>query len=413
MDLSYPSEVEDFRIEVRAVIAEEVPEGWAGTGAIPTADRTRRFVRDWRRTMYRRGLLGVAWPVEYGGRGLTPLHQIVLVEELTRAGLPFGQQPADATGVKMLGNTLLRFGTAEQKRTILPALLSGEQRWCQGFSEPGAGSDLAAVATRARLEGDEWVVDGQKTWTSGAHTATGVFALVRTGPGSRKHEGLSFLLVPLDQPGVDVRPIRHAAGGTDFCEVFFDGARTGASMIVGAPGDGWKIASVLLTYERGEEAATNPIQFRAELDRLAELARRSGRARDPLVRMRLARAYARVEVMRQLGLRIVSDVLAGGELGAASSVSKLFWSEYHRELTDLALDVQGIDGLALTGKGSARPLRTDEPGADPSSSRSWWDTALNARAGTIYAGTSQIQRNILAERVLGLPREPSTPTRSR
>ncbi|MBN9109379.1 MAG: acyl-CoA dehydrogenase family protein [Pseudonocardia sp.] len=412
MDLRYPAEVEDFRAEVRAVIAEELPEGWAGTGAIPDAEATRRFVREWRRTMYRRGLLGVAWPVEYGGRGLTPLHQIVLVEELTKAGLPFGEQPADLTGVKMLGNTLLRFGTAEQKQAVLPALLSGDQRWCQGFSEPGAGSDLAAVSTRARLDGDEWVVDGQKTWTSGAHTATGTFVLARTDPDVPRHAGLSFLLVPLDQPGVDVRPIRHATGRTDFCEVFFDGARTPRSMIVGDPGEGWRIASMLLTYERGEEAATTPIQFRAELDRLAELVRRVGRDRDPLVRSRLGRAYVRVEVMRQLGLRIVSDVLAGGELGAASSVSKLFWSEYHREVTALALDVQGLDGLALAGKGSSRQLRTDEPGADPASSRSWWDTALNARAGTIYAGTSQIQRNILAERVLGLPREPAAPSRS-
>ncbi|SDH08276.1 hypothetical protein SAMN05421505_11161 [Sinosporangium album] len=406
MDLDYPPQVQEFRAEVRAVLAEELPDGWEGTGAIPSADETRAFVRAWRRTMYRRGLLGVAWPAEYGGRGLTMIHQVALVEELTKAGLPFGEQPADATGVKMLGNTLLRFGTEEQKRTILPALLSGEQRWCQGFSEPGAGSDLASVNTRARLEGEEWVVDGQKTWTSGAHTATGIFTLVRTDSAARKHSGLSFLLIPLDQPGVDVRPIRHATGGTDFCEVFFDGARTPADMIVGKPGDGWKVASMLLTFERGEEAATNPIYFRAELDRLFELARRTGRDQDPVIRQRLGRARARVEVMRYLGFRILSDVMAGGELGHASSISKLYWSEYHREVTDLALDIQGLDGLAPTGKAATRPLRTDDPGADPSSSRSWWTVSLNARAGTIYAGTSEIQRNILAERVLGLPREP-------
>ncbi|GAA5063554.1 hypothetical protein HNP84_008173 [Thermocatellispora tengchongensis] len=406
MDLDYPPQVAEFRAEVRAVLAEELPDGWAGTGAIATAEETRAFVREWRRTMYRRGLLGVAWPLEYGGRGLTMLHQVALVEELTRAGLPFGEQPADSTGVKMLGNTLLRFGTEEQKRAILPALLSGEQRWCQGFSEPGAGSDLASVTTRARLEGEEWVVDGQKTWTSGAHTATGIFALVRTDPAAPRHRGLSFLLIPLDQPGVDVRPIRHATGGTDFCEVFFDAARTPAGMIVGRPGDGWTVASVLLTFERGEEAATNPIHFRAELDRLFELARRKGRDQDPVIRQWLARARARVEVMRYLGYRILSDVMAGGELGHASSVSKLYWSEYHREVTELALDIQGLDGLALTGKEATRPLRTDDPGADPSSSRSWWNVSLNARAGTIYAGTSEIQRNILAERVLGLPREP-------
>jgi alkylation response protein AidB-like acyl-CoA dehydrogenase len=405
MDLDYPPHVEEFRAEVRRILAEELPAGWAGTHAISTVEEARRFVGEWRRTMHRRGLLGVAWPVAYGGRDLTMLHQVVLVEELARAGLPFGEQPADSTGVKMLGNTLLQFGTEEQKRTILPALLSGEQRWCQGFSEPGAGSDLAAVNTRARMEGQEWVVDGQKIWTSGADTATGIFALVRTDSTARKHKGLSFLLIPLDQPGVSVRPIRHAIGSADFCEVFFDGARTAADMIVGEPGDGWQVASTLLAFERGEEAATNPIYFRAELDRLFELARRTGRDQDPVIRQRLGRAHARVEVMRYLGLRILSDVMAGDDLGNAAAVSKLYWSEYHREVTELALDVQGIDGLTSTGEDSVHPLRTDDPGADPASSQSWWSVSLNARAGTIYAGTSEIQRNIVAERALGLPRE--------
>jgi alkylation response protein AidB-like acyl-CoA dehydrogenase len=408
MDLELPADVEEFRGEVRRVLAEELPADWSGIGAIPDQEATRAFVTSWRRTLYRRGLLGVAWPTEYGGRGLTTLHQVVLVEELTKAGLPFGQQPADATGLKMLGNTLLRYGTPEQKATVLPALLSGEQRWCQGFSEPEAGSDLAAVRTRARLDGDEWVVDGQKIWTSAAHSATGIFTLVRTDPDAPKHRGLSFLLVPLDQEGVSVRPIRHATGGTDFCEVFFDGARTSADMIVGEPGQGWKVASTLLTFERGEEAATNPILFSAELDRLVELARRRGRLADPRIRDRLAWARARVEVMRYLGYRILSDVLAGGELGHASSVSKLYWSEYHRALTELALDIEGLDGLALAGKPPSRPMRADDPGADPQSTRSWWEVSLNARGGTIYAGTSEVQRTILAERALGLPREPTS-----
>lgn len=407
MDLDHPADVERFRAEVRAVLAEELPPGWTGIGAIPDVEATRAFVRDWRRTMYRRGLLGVAWPAEYGGRGLTTLHQVVLVEELTRAGLPFGDQPADATGLKMLGNTLLRYGTEAQKAAILPGLLSGEQRWCQGFSEPEAGSDLAAVATRARRDGDGWVIDGQKIWTSAAHTATGIFVLARTDPAAPKHRGLSFLLVALDQPGVTVRPIRHMTGGTDFCEVFFDGARAPLDMVVGEPGEGWKVAGTLLTYERGEEAATNPILFRAELDRLVALAQRTGRAADPVIRHRLARCRARVEVMRFMGYRILSDVLAGDELGHTSSVSKLYWSEYHRELTELALDIGGLDGLVPTGKPPSRPMRADDPGADPGSSRSWWEVSLNARAGTIYAGTSEVQRTILAERALGLPREPA------
>ncbi|MDB6002926.1 MAG: putative acyl-CoA dehydrogenase [Rhizobacter sp.] len=404
MDTTYPAEVEEFRDEVRAVLAEELPRDWRGIGTIPDMDATRRFTHEWRGTLHRRGLMGVAWPVEYGGRGLSMLHQVVLVEELTKAGVPAGVYPQDSTGFKMLGNTLLRWGTEEQKREFLPGLLSGEQRWCQGFSEPGAGSDLASVTTRARLEGDEWVIDGQKIWTSGAHTSTGIFVLARTDPEAPKHKGLSFLLVPLDQPGIEVRPIRHMAGGGEFCEVFFTGARTRADLVVGAVGQGWQVAGTLLTFERGEEAATNPIFFRAEVDRLVELARRTGKAADPAFRRRVAWCHARVEVMRYLGYRILTDVLAGGEIGHAASVSKLFWSEYHRVATELALDLQGLAGLVPTGKAPSRPFRADDPGADPLSANSWWQVSLNARAGTIYAGTSEVQRTILAERALGLPR---------
>ncbi|GAB2964639.1 acyl-CoA dehydrogenase [Amycolatopsis acidiphila] len=406
MDTTYPAEAEEFRAEVRAVLAEELPRGWRGIGAIPDTPATKEFVRHWRRTLYRRGLLGVAWPLRYGGRGLSTLHQVVLVEELTLAGLPFGELPQDSTGLKMLGNTLLRWGTEAQKAEFLPGLLSGEQRWCQGFSEPGAGSDLAAVSTRARLDGEQWVVDGQKIWTSGADTCTGIFVLARTDPAAPKHRGLSFLLVPIDQPGVEVRPIRHMAGGREFCEVFFTGAHTRRDLVVGEPGQGWQVARTLLTFERGEEAATNPILFRAELDRLIELARLTGRAGDPVLRQRIAWCHARVEVMRHLGYRILTGVLSGEEIGHAASVSKLYWSEYHRVATQLALDLQGIDGLALTGKAPSRQMRADDPGADPASSNSWWQVSLNARAGTIYAGTSEVQRTILAEQVLGLPREP-------
>lgn len=404
MDIDYSDEVEAFRREVQQVLAEELPEGWLGTKSIEGEAETRAFLEDWRATMFRRGLLGLAWPVEYGGRGLTALHQVVLVEELAKAGLPNGIQPQDSTGLNMLGNTLLRYGTEQQKRLLLPGLLSGEQRWCQGFSEPGAGSDLAAVATRARCDARGWVIDGQKMWTSGATNATGIFVLARTDAAAAKHRGLSFLLVSLNQPGVTVRPIRHMTGGTDFCEVFFEKARARQEMVVGEPGQGWQVATTLLTYERGVEAATNPVHFRAELDRLVLLARQTGRWSNPVIQQRLARCHVRVEAMRYLGYRILSDTLAGIELGHAASVSKLYWSEYHREVTQLALDIQGLDGLALSGKGPSRPMRTDDPGADPASSNSWWQVSLNARAGTIYAGTSEVQRNIIAERALGLPR---------
>ena len=403
MDVSYPAEVESFRAEVRAVLAEELPPGWAGIGAIAPREDAERFAAQWRQVLHRRGLLGITWPPEYGGRGLSRLHQVVLMEELARAGVPYGEH-TDLFGIKMLGSTLLRWGTAEQKARFLPRILSGADRWCQGFSEPGAGSDLASLATRATLDGRNWTIDGQKTWTSVAQRANWIFLLARTEPGARGHAGLSLLLCPLDQPGVDIRPIRQLTGDSDFNEVFFTGARTPADLVVGPPGEGWQVAMTLLGHERGEEAATNPILFRAELDRLLALAAERGRDGDPLIRQRLAWCYARVEIMRYLGYRILTQVHSGTELGAAASVAKLYWSEYHVAATELALDIQGLDGLVPQGRGPLRAVRTDDPGA-PNSSGSWLGAFLNARAGTIYAGTSEIQRNILAETVLGLPKE--------
>ena len=403
MDVSYPAEVESFRAEVRAVLAEELPPGWAGIGAIAEREDAEWFAAQWRQALYRRGLLGITWPPEYGGRELSRLHQVVLMEELARAGVPYGEH-TDLFGIKMLGSTLLRWGTEEQRRRFLPRILSGADRWCQGFSEPGAGSDLASVATRATLDGEHWVIDGQKTWTSVAHRANWIFLLARTDPGARGHAGLSFLLCPLDQPGIEIRPIRQLTGDSDFNEVFFTGARAPADLVVGRPGEGWRVAMTLLGHERGEEAATNPILFRAELDRLLALAAERGRDGDPLIRQRLAWCYARVEIMRYLGYRILTQVHSGTELGAAASVAKLYWSEYHVAATELALDIEGLDGLVPQGRGPLRAVRTDDPGA-PNSSGSWLGAFLNARAGTIYAGTSEVQRNILAETVLGLPKE--------
>jgi alkylation response protein AidB-like acyl-CoA dehydrogenase len=405
MDLDYPADIEEFRSEVRAILDEELPADWRGIGAIPTEAETAAFVKQWRQTLYRRGLFGVAWPAEFGGRGLSKLHQVVLVEELVRRGVPFGKLPQDATGFKMLGNILLLFGTQAQKEEFLPGLLSGELRYCQGFSEPSAGSDLASVRTKAVLRDGQWHIDGQKIWTSGAHEANGIFVLARTDPDAPKHRGLTFLLVPFDQPGVEVRTIRHFAGGTEFCEVFFTDAVCREDLVVGEVNGGWKITRALLEFERGEEAATNPLLFRAEYDRLVELARHTGAITDSAVRQRLGRLYARVEVMRYIGYRILTEVLEGKGLSSAASVSKLYWSEYHQEVTSLALDLEGIEGTILHGKGPSRPMRTDDPGADPLSTEGWWQVMLNSRTGTIYAGTTEVQRSILGEALLGLPRD--------
>jgi hypothetical protein len=251
------------------------------------------------------------------------------------------------------------------------------------------------------------VLNGQKLWTSRAREANWIFVLARTNPIARKHAGLSFLLVPMDQPGVDVRPVTALSGETEFNEVFFEDAVTRADNVVGAVDQGWAVAGTLLGLERGEEAATNPILFRAELDRLLAAACARGRSTDQVVRQRLADAYVRCEIMRFLGLRILTDVLHGdGSVGSHASISKLYWSEYHRRLTELALDLLGAAALVVEGRLPLRAYRTDDPGA-PGTSGSWLGAFYNATAGTIYAGTSEVQRTIIAESVLGLPREPN------
>ena len=409
MDLTYPREAELFRAQVREFLAAHLPPGWQGVGALEP-DAIGAFTDRWRRLLHSRGLLGVAWPKEYGGRGLSKLEQVVLVEELARVGAPTGWS-TDNFSLKMIGNTLLALGTPEQKARFLPRALSGDDRWCQGFSEPGAGSDLASLRTRARLVegegeagGGQWHIEGQKTWTSNARDANWIFLLARTSDKPR-HRGLSFLLCPLDQPGIEIRPITMLTGHQEFNEVYFNDAVTAADNIVGEVDGGWAVAQLLLGFERGDEAATNPILFRSELDRLTELARARGRDRDPVIRARLADCLARVEVMRYLGYRILTGFLHGARPGPEASVSKLYWSEYHRDLTELAMDILDADGVVPTGQPAGRVIRTDLPGA-PNSSAAWSGTFLASQAGTIYAGASNIQRNVLAETVLGLPREP-------
>ena len=411
MDPSYPPEVESFRDEVRSVLDTELPDGFSGLGSIVDAAEAEAWAEEWRTTLYRNRLIGVTWPEEHGGRGLSKLHQVVLVEELARAGVPFGM-PRDTIGVKMLANTLLAWGTDAQRARFLPPIASGEEKWCQGFSEPGAGSDLAALTTRAALDGDEWVINGQKLWTSHAYEADWIFALCRTDPTAPRHHGISFLLIPCDQPGVEIRRIRQFTGRDEFCEVFFTDARTRADLVVGPVDGGWDVAKTLLGFERGEEAATNPIFFRSELDRLVEVARHRGVDRDPVIRRRLAECLVRVEVMRYLGYRILTSVVTNGRPGPESSVAKLYWSEYHTTVTNLALDIMGVQALIPVGRQPLRSFRTDEPGVPVDSTASWQGAWGNAIAGTIYAGSSEVQRNILAESVLGLPREPRRPSDS-
>ncbi|MEX1007408.1 MAG: acyl-CoA dehydrogenase family protein [Acidimicrobiia bacterium] len=399
----YTREAEAFRVEVRAVIDRRLPEDWHGLGALDR-DEAATFTTEWREVLREEGLLALPWPVEYGGAGRTLLEQLVAAEELARARVPEGG-PHDRFGIKMLGNTLLQWGSVEQKQRFLPRVLSGEDRWCQGYSEPGSGSDLASLSTKAELHGDRWVINGQKVWTSLAHEANWIFLLTRTDPDAPRHRGISFLLCPLDQPGVEIRRIATINGEREFCEVFLTDAWTPVDYVVGEVNEGWAVANTLLGFERGESAATFPLKFREELDRLFDLARQRDRVDDPVVRQGLARAYEECEIMRLLGLRALTGLLDGRPPGPESSVSKLYWSEYHQRVMDVAIRILGADALTPEGRWPTNMVRTDDPGA-PNDSASWVGTFLNARAGTIYAGTSQVQRNILGEQVLGLPREP-------
>ena len=404
MDVRYPPEAEVYREKVQAFLAEHLPADWQGVGALAQGEEYDGFVDEWRAILHENGYLAVAWPQEYGGGGLSPLEQVIVAEEFAKAGVPSGGNN-DVFGIQMVGNTIIQWGTEEQKRHFLPRILSGEDKWCQGYSEPNAGSDLGNLGCRAELDGDEWIINGQKIWTSAGHLANWIFVLTRTDPNVRKHKGITFLLCPMDQPGVEVRPIKMIGGESEFNEVFFTDARTPKENVVGEVNGGWAVAMTLLGYERGEAAATLPIRFRTELDRLLELAKKHGKNDDPIIRQRLAWAYSKVEIMRFLGMRALTAWLAGGHPGPEASISKLNWSEYHRMSTELAMDIMGLQGLVPTGRPPSSAFQTDDPGA-PNESASWAGTFLNARAGTIYAGTSQIQRNIIGELVLGLPKEP-------
>jgi alkylation response protein AidB-like acyl-CoA dehydrogenase len=380
--------VEDFRAEVRDWLTENLVgefaalKGLGGPGREHEAFEERRA---WNQHLAAAGLTCLGWPVEHGGRGLSVAHRVAFYEEYAIANAP---AKVNHFGEELLGPTLIAFGTAEQQQRFLPRILDVTELWCQGYSEPGAGSDLANVSTTAVRDDDAWVINGQKVWTSLAHWAQWCFVVARTEKGSKRHAGLSYLLVPLDQPGVQVRPIVQLTGDSEFNEVFFDDARTDADLVVGAPGDGWRVAMGTLTFERGVSTLGQQINYARELEGVVQLAKRTGAADDPLIRERLTRSWAGLRAMRSYALATM-DVEGGGQAAGKDNVSKLLWANWHRELGEIAMDVQGKAGLVL-------------PGGDFGE---WQRLYLFARADTIYGGSNEIQRNIIAERVLGLPRE--------
>jgi alkylation response protein AidB-like acyl-CoA dehydrogenase len=403
MQPTYSADAEAYRQKVQAFLAEKLPSNWGGMGTLE-GEALRSFVSEWRGTLYEAGYLAPGWPVEYGGAGLSVLEQVILAEEFAKAGVPTGG-PNDVFGIQMLGNTLLLMGSEEQKQHYLPRILSGDDTWCQGYSEPNAGSDLGNVGLKAQLDGDQWILNGQKIWTSAGHLADHIFTLARTDPDAPKHKGISFLLVDMRQPGIEVRPIKMISGESEFNEVFYTDATCPKENVVSGVNEGWRVAMTLLGFERGEAAATQPIRFQAEVDRLLLLAKERGVADDPVIRQKLAWAYSKVQIMRYSGMRVLTQFLKGHHPGPDAAIGKLYWSEYHKIVTELAVDIYGAEGMTISGREPSSAFAADDAGA-PNTTGSWVNTFLNARAGTIYAGSSQIQRNIIGEMVLGLPKEP-------
>jgi alkylation response protein AidB-like acyl-CoA dehydrogenase len=395
MDLSYSSEDEAFRAEVRSWLEDNLVGEFAelrGKGGPGREHEAYDERVAWDRHLAENGWTCIGWPEEYGGRGLPLFQQVIFHEEYARANAP---ARVNHLGEELLGPTLIAFGSEEQKKRFLPKIVAVEELWCQGYSEPGAGSDLANVSTKARLETtsdgqSHYVVDGQKVWTSLAHLADWCFVVARTEPGSKRHHGLSYLLVPMDQEGVEVRAINQLTNTSEFNEVFFTGATTDAGNIVGAEGDGWKVAMGTLGFERGISTIGQQVGFQRELDSLLEVSHANGTFDDPVIHDRLAKAQAELEVIRLNALRTLSTSPGEDQAPQQASISKLLWAGWHRTLGDLAMQVRGADSL------------TTGPDYDLDE---WQRLFLFTRADTIYGGSDEIQRNVLAERALGLPRE--------
>ena len=381
-----------FRSEVAAWLADNLTGEFAKLRGLGGPGREHEAFAErlaWERHMAAAGWTCLGWPEEFGGANLGLAEQVIFHEEYVAADAP---ARVNHLGEQLLGPTLIAMGTAAQQRRFLPKIAAVEELWSQGYSEPGAGSDLAAVSTAARRHGDEWVINGQKIWTSLAHEADWCFVLARTEPGSSRHSGLSYLLVPLRQDGVSIRPITQLTGTSEFNEVFFDDARTGADMVVGEVGGGWKVAMATLGFERGVSTLGQQIGFARELDGVIEQAKRTGSYDDPVLRADLTRAWIGLRALRAHALRTLSG---DGVSGAEAAVGKLMWAQWHRHLGELAMRARAARSL-VTASSQEAPYELDE----------WQRLFLFSRADTIYGGSDEIERNIIAERVLGLPKEP-------
>jgi alkylation response protein AidB-like acyl-CoA dehydrogenase len=390
MDLRLTDKALEFQGEVRAWLAANLPRPWHDElrDANATEDSLIGFRREWQRKLHKAGYLGMDWPVEWGGRGVTQVEKAILDNELALADAP---PILNSLGIGLLGPALIHHGSEEQRRRFIPPMLAADEIWCQGFSEPGAGSDLAALRLRAVVEGDHFVVNGQKIWTTLGPWADWIFLLARTDPDSR-YGGISFILCKLDTPGVTVRPLRQITGESEFGEVFFEDARVPRENLVGQLGEGWRIAMTVLGYERGAGALGIATRLGRDIERLARACRENRRT-GTTVREKLARLLVENTVMKANGLRTLATLAQGKAPGPESSIEKLYWTEFDKRFRETALDLLGPGAQLLRGSAEARR------------DVDWAREFLWSRAGTIYSGSSEIQRNIIAKRVLSLPME--------
>ncbi|MBC3190289.1 acyl-CoA dehydrogenase family protein [Pseudonocardia sp. C8] len=390
MDLTFTAAEEEFRSELRSWLSAHIPGEWTRPGFWESLDddESFRLRRDWEREKADAGFAGIEWPTEYGGRGGTPGMKAIYDEEMVRARAPRTVNPL---GLAFLAPTVMAIGTDAQRKEIIGPLLRNEVIWCQGFSEPGAGSDLAALSTKGVRDGDEFVVNGQKVWTTNAVHGDKIFTLVRTEPGSQKHRGISMLLIDMNQPGVTARPLKQMSGASEFGEVFFDDARVPVSDCLGEIGDGWRTAMLLLSFERGASGISQYTEFRRQYDEIAAVARKLGRDTDPVIRDDLARVLTELECLRLHSMHVLTQVEQGRDLGFEASMTKLQWSETFQDLWEVYDRILGEDATldALPDGTDLRPLHAQ---------------AMWSRSVTIWGGSSQVQRTITAERVLGLPR---------
>lgn len=398
MEIDLGPEAEKFRDELRQWLEANRPDDLdpeAGERVSFEGPEGLARMREWTKKLYEAGYMCVSWPTEYGGRGLTGVEVAVMNEEFARAGVP---RITRGMGEWLVGPSIIVHGTDEQKAHFLPRIIDGTDRYCQGFSEPDAGSDLARLKTRGVVDGDEIVITGQKVWTSGAQMANMMFCLCRTDPDAPKHQGISYVLVPMKQNdgesnGIELRPLRQITGNSGFTETFLTEARAPVFNVIGGLHNGWRVTMTTLGNERGGNATTQHVRFQRQFWRYVDEARKLDRNNDPLVRQELAKAYTNTEIMRYFGLRTLSEVVQQREPGPAASINKMFWSEYARDLGSWGMNLRGVQSLI-------------RPEGDGYRLDSWQSDFLGSRSGTIWGGTAQVQRNIVGERVLGLPKEP-------